>query len=60
MDRKIIFSTRFPDYNEMKSILNAGIMTIYFFGPIDDPKTVQLVNDINSKEVIVEMTQLEL
>jgi len=39
-----LFLTRFPCIEDMKLIIASGISEVYFFGPIDDKESVQLLN----------------
>ena len=58
-----IFSTKFPSHDDMKLLLAANLLKIYFFGEVNDMDSVKLVNDWNlvvNSEDVLEMIQLEM
>jgi hypothetical protein len=56
-----LFSTRWPNLVEMRLILAMGVSPIYFFGPVNDPESVRLVNDFSeSSHKPVETIKLEV
>ena len=56
IDGCALFTTQFPNVADMKMIIEVGISYVYFFGNIDDPDTVRLINETGA----VEMVQLEM
>jgi len=55
----IIFSSYFPDINDMKLIVATGISMVYFYGEINNSETVEFLNSIESNHFPLEIFQLE-
>lgn len=56
----ILFSTYFPQIEDIKLITISGIKTVYFFGGQNDAQTVEFLHSLNEKTEIVEMLNLNL
>lgn len=54
-----LFSTYFPDIDDMKLIITVGIKKLYFFGPIDNQDTVKLMNSLTQNLIPLEILQVE-
>jgi len=54
-----IFSTYFPDINDIKLIIATGVSKVYFYGKIDNPETVELMNSLVTNLIPLEIFQLE-
>lgn len=55
----ILFTTKFPSFSDMKTLLSTNFSSIYFFGNVDDPDAVRLVNDWNTLYNSLEVIKLE-
>ena len=54
-----LFLTHFPKIEDMKMILAVGVGTLYFFGNVNDPESIDLANSLSSTTLSLEMVKLE-
>lgn len=54
-----IFTTYFPALSDLILIISTGITSVYFFGEIRDPKTVELTNKLAENLIPLEIIQLK-
>jgi len=59
MTDSILFSTCFPTFDDMKLIVSVGVISVYFFGEIDDIKAVELSNNLPKNLMSLEIIHLE-
>ena len=59
LTKSSLFSTRFPNLEELKLIVATGVESLYFFGEITDPNTVRLANELPEASIPLEIVQLE-
>jgi len=55
-----LFSTHFPDLNDVKLIIMAGITSIYFKGEITDVVAVELINHLHDSSIPLEIIKLNV
>ena len=53
-----LFLTYYPSLEDMKLLIAAGIIAIWFFGEITDTATVELSNSLPNASIPLEITQL--
>lgn len=53
-----LFTTHFPVLEECKLIISCGISTIYFFGEITDPYTVEIANNTSKESINLKFIKL--
>lgn len=58
LTRTVLFSTHFPVLEDSKLIIACGISTIYFFGQINDPYTVEIANNVSKESIKLNFIQL--
>jgi deoxycytidylate deaminase len=54
-----LFSTHFPDINDLKLIVAVGISKLYFFGGTTDHSAVELINNLAGASIPLEIIHLE-
>jgi len=59
LSNAIIFSTHFPSVDDLKLIIATGISKLYFYGKIDNPEAVDLMNNLKPSPIPLEIFQLE-
>lgn len=59
LSETILFSTYFPNIEDIKLIIAIGITKVYFHGKIDNSETVQLMNSFKQNLIPLEIIQLE-
>ena len=53
-----LFSTYFPNIEDIKLIIATGVSRVYFYGKIDDPETTELLNSFKQGLGPIELIQL--
>jgi deoxycytidylate deaminase len=54
-----IFSTYFPSLDELKLIIAAGIISLYFFGEVQNIESVKLLNALPEASIPLEIVRLQ-
>jgi deoxycytidylate deaminase len=55
----VLFSSYFPDINDLKLICSSGVSVLYFFGKITDTDSVEFLNSTKDSPISLEVLQLE-
>jgi len=55
----ILFSTHFPNLDDLKLILSVGINSIYFFGEVNEIDAVELINKLVEFHISLEILHLQ-
>ena len=59
LDSCEIFSSCFPNKEDLKLMVITGIKKVYFLGKIDDQKTVKLINIFSQSSIPIEFIRLQ-
>jgi hypothetical protein len=54
-----LFSSYFPNVEDIKLIIATGIVEVYFTGKIEDSQAVELLNKSNDAGIQIKMHQFE-
>lgn len=54
-----LFSTCFPNFDDMKLIIAVGVSTLCFFGPEGDLDTIDLINELPKNKIPLEIIRLK-
>jgi len=54
-----LFSTHFPNLDDVKLIVATGVTSVYFFGLITDQNAVTLINNLKDASIPLELIALK-
>jgi hypothetical protein len=54
-----LFSTHFPNTNDVILLISVGVSTLYFFGGTNDHSAVELINNLTGASILLEIIHLE-
>ena len=54
-----LFTTYYPNVEDMKLLITAGITSLSFFGEVDDISSRDLLNSLTSTSIFLEIIQLQ-
>ena len=55
----VLFSTKFPSIDDIKMIAAVGVITVYFFGDVNDAGAVALANAMTDCSISLELVKLQ-